>query len=582
MFKGLIRVLGLMFLLCINQNAWAKTGNLFVITESGAAANISINLCLNVNGKKAVSCQNYEVHHATLTIRAALPHNYPNAGIRINTPGYNYHGVLAPSGYYFLGLLSATSSQTVTITSSDVPGAPTGVQATPGNGEIVVSWTPPEDSGGSAITGYTVNFSPSGGVACTATPPATSCTIPGLDNGTTYSFTVTATNGSGSGPASPLTPSSSATPENNLFIVTSSGDGHETISPTVASVVSGATQAFTVTANTGYVVSQNVTGTCPQGTWVGSVYTTGAITANCSVSFSATVEHFTVSATGDANVTPSPTSQSVNYNQTGTVTLTVTTGYIVSIASNTCGGTLTGTTFTTGAVTQNCSVTFSSATVPGAPTNLSGTPEVASVALTWTAPTDNGGSAITSYEITYTSGGTPTSIATGSTATSYTVPNLTNGTAYTFTVAATNVLGTGNVSNTAGPMTPELTPRVPIAPTNLSGTPGSTSVALMWTAPSDNGGSPITSYEVKVYENGILQVVFTTSNANTSYTVTGLNTGTAYTFTVAATNAIGTGPASAVLGPITTVATPTVPNAPTNLRDSCKWVGCFKMGRSSR
>lgn len=63
-----------------------------------------------------------------------------------------------------------------------------------------------------------------------------------------------------------------------------------TVSPSSAPAVAGGTlQAFTVTADAGYTLSMTVGGTCLNGDWHGDVYTTGAITANCTVSFSAAV-----------------------------------------------------------------------------------------------------------------------------------------------------------------------------------------------------------------------------------------------------------------------------------------------------
>ncbi len=55
------------------------------------------------------------------------------------------------------------------------------------------------------------------------------------------------------------------------------------------SVPSGARQTYVVTPNPGYLVSGKVAGTCPAGTWSGSSYATGAITGNCSLSFSASL-----------------------------------------------------------------------------------------------------------------------------------------------------------------------------------------------------------------------------------------------------------------------------------------------------
>ena len=76
--------------------------------------------------------------------------------------------------------------------------APKNVAATAGAGKATISWD--EIPGGAAKT-YTVTAGP-GGKTCTATSPATTCVIDGLTNGTEYSFTVTADNAAGAGPAS--------------------------------------------------------------------------------------------------------------------------------------------------------------------------------------------------------------------------------------------------------------------------------------------------------------------------------------------------------------------------------------------
>lgn len=97
-----------------------------------------------------------------------------------------------------------------------VPDAPTSTVATAGDAQVTVSWTPPADDGGSPITNYTAVASP-GGQSCTTA--ATSCSITGLANGTTYTVRVSATNTIGTGPASaasnpvtPMAPPPPATP----------------------------------------------------------------------------------------------------------------------------------------------------------------------------------------------------------------------------------------------------------------------------------------------------------------------------------------------------------------------------------
>jgi hypothetical protein len=81
-----------------------------------------------------------------------------------------------------------------------LPGAPTDVSASAGNREATISWTVPISNGGYAITGYTVTASPSG-LTCNTTG-ATSCTMTGLSNGTSYTFTVVATNSVGNSASS--------------------------------------------------------------------------------------------------------------------------------------------------------------------------------------------------------------------------------------------------------------------------------------------------------------------------------------------------------------------------------------------
>lgn len=102
------------------------------------------------------------------------------------------------------GPVEVTSGPVIT-----VPDAPTGVSATAGNASVGVSWTPPVSTGGSAITGYTATAAP-GGQQCTASGNASSCTVIGLTNGTSYTFRVTATNLRGT--SSPSTPSTAVTP----------------------------------------------------------------------------------------------------------------------------------------------------------------------------------------------------------------------------------------------------------------------------------------------------------------------------------------------------------------------------------
>jgi hypothetical protein len=75
----------------------------------------------------------------------------------------------------------------------------------------------------------------------------------------------------------------------------------------------------------------------------------------------------------------------------------------------------------------------------------------------------------------------------------------------------------------------------------VTGTAGDGSVTLDWTAPASDGGSPVTGYRITPFVGGAAQTPVDTGSTTTSRTITGLTNGTAYTITVAGTNAVGTG-----------------------------------------
>ncbi len=160
---------------------------------------------------------------------------------------------------------------------------------------------------------------------------------------------------------------------------------------------------------------------------------------------------------------------------------------------------------------------------PSKPANLAGTPTRTSVALTWTASTDDKG--VAGYDVY--KDGVKVDTVTG---TSKTITGLTPSTAYKFKVQAKDTIGqTSDFSDEITSTTLADTP--PSKPAGLAGTPTKTSVALSWTASTDDVG--VAGYDI--YQDGVKIDTVT----GTSKTVTGLTLNTEYKFKVQAKDTIG-------------------------------------------
>jgi hypothetical protein len=203
--------------------------------------------------------------------------------------------------------------------------------------------------------------------------------------------------------------------------------------------------------------------------------------------------------------------------------------------------------------TRNVAPPAPSATVPGAPTSVSASAGNAQATVTFTAPTSNGGATITSYTVTSSPGG----VTVTGPASPLTVTGLTNGTAYTFTVVATNSAGSSAPSDASTPVTPVTTPS---APSIISATPGNGQVTVAFTPPISNGGSVITNYKYST-NNGVSWTARAPPSLLSPLLITGLTNGTIYQIKLLAVNTVGDGAASTAAS-----ATPaTTPAAPTGL-----------------
>lgn len=108
-------------------------------------------------------------------------------------------------------------------------------------------------------------------------------------------------------------------------------------------------------------------------------------------------------------------------------------------------------------------------------------------------------------------------------------------------------------------VTTQAVPSVPGAPIDVFATAGNTQATVKFSAPTSNGGAPITGYSVASNPPGGVD-----SNSGTTgltHVVTGLANGVAYTFSVSATNTVGTGPLSATSNAVTPFAPDPIPDA---------------------
>lgn len=194
-----------------------------------------------------------------------------------------------------------------------------------------------------------------------------------------------------------------------------------------------------------------------------------------------------------------------------------------------------------GATTGAINGSLTAATVPGKPTGVTAVGDNRAATVNFTAPASDGGSTIYTYVITPTPA-CPACTGLTSSSTSSTVVGLTNGTSYTFTVAAVNGVGQGadsDPSNAVIPAVPAPANTVPGAPTNVSATADVNTVKVSFAAPANNGGSPITTYTIQ--PNPACSTCGGLTTSGTSTVVTGLTPGQSYNFSVVATNAVGTG-----------------------------------------
>jgi titin len=467
----------------------------------------------------------------------------------------------------------SVASATVNGSPVTIPGKPTISAVEPGSNSVLVRWRAPSATGGASVTNYTVVASP-GGNSCSTSGAVLYCTVTGLDNGTSYAFTVTATNSAGTGSASAS--------YNGVPAASPNAPRNVTVSPTNQGIVaSWAAPSYDGgNAVTGYIATVRQTGdtcntnastlTCTFSNLVnGSTYIVDVVAQNnAGKSDSASSGNVTPRTTPSKpiQITLTPGASTIRVSWAAPVSDggSTITSYIATAtpgANITCTSTGTycdflnltaGTSYSVTVVAVNAAGTGSSSTAisampfdrPGAPNSVAASADDTQINVTWAAPTSTGGSDITGYVATATPGGL--TCTAPSTATSCSIRGLTNGTKYTIKVTAINVAGYGPDAIVAGSIIPR---GASIAPTNVTVDPQNQSLVVKWravTSLADTNGSAITRYIAKAMPSGLTCQVDGSTNgvSNTTCTITGLTNGISQTVTVVAVNDGGTSTAS--------------------------------------
>jgi hypothetical protein len=439
---------------------------------------------------------------------------------------------LAPPGYYMLFIVNdkgvpSVASMVQLSQAPTAPAAPTGVSATAGDGFTTVRWTAPPNSG-SPVTGYTVTpyvgTTAQTPMTVTGNPPATTATVTGLTNGTAYTFKVTATNAIGTSPASAasnaVTPGTVTTP---TFVQQTGAQG------------TAGTQSVTLPANLGpgnrLVVEV--------GTWSSTGATTSGVTDSAGDPFTE-VAHWkagdntelsvwTAPVTGGGGQAPVITARASSTADVGVVAMeysglsAVADTSVVDVAATNSGT-------TSGAATVQSGATAATATGNELAIGFygdSGFNHPLTPGSGWTVRgnvSPNGNMDLLTEDQVVAAGAKPNAAVGAGASTTW--------------LLGTLVFKPG----TAGP------PTAPAAPSGVTATAGNASATVSWSAPA-NGGSAITSYTVTPYIGSTAQTPVTVTAPTAA--VTGLTNGTAYTFKVSATNAVGTSPDSAASTPVT-------------------------------
>ncbi|HUW78316.1 MAG TPA: hypothetical protein VMV52_06155 [Candidatus Nanopelagicaceae bacterium] len=467
--------------------------------------------------------------------------------------------------------VSAASQPSAAVTPMSVaviPSAPTGVTAVAGEGLATVAWI-----ASVGTDSYTVTSSP-GGFTCTTA--LLTCSVVGLSNGTSYTFTVAGTNSAGT--SAPSLASPSVTPLLALVppvaptgVTAVAGEGLAT----VAWVASVGAESYTVTSSPGGFTCTTALLTCSiVGLSNGTSYTFSVTGANPGGTSAPSAPSLAVTPLLEVVAPVAPTGVTAVAGEglatvawaasVGSDSYTVTSspgGFTCTTALLTCSVTgLTNGTSYTFKVTGTNSVGTSppSAASPAVTPVLA---QVAPIAPTGVTAVAGGGSATIAWLASvgsdfYTVTSSPDGLTCTTALLTCSIAGLSSGTAYTFKVTGTNSVGTSPSSKSSLAVTPLPEVTIPTTPSGVTAVAGEGSASVAWSA---SVGAD--SYMVTSTPGGL-----TCTTALLTCSITGLDNGTAYTFTVTAANTAGASPASSSSASVTPTLAAVAPAAPAGVK----------------
>ncbi len=361
------------------------------------------------------------------------------------------------------------------------PGAPTDLTASAGDGYVNLYWDPPLSDGGAPILGYRIYRSiqaPPGDLVDEVGPDTTFYNHTGLQNGQTYLFTVTAYNKVDQSLGVSIGATPLGLPLAPLDLSAVPGDGVVEVNWTPPSDTGG----------------DNIT----------------------------EYKIFRGISPGDLEEVHTLKGTLQSYNDMDVV---VGTTYYYAVAAVTSAG----------VGPLSTAVSAMPYGLPSAPENLVATPGDGKVELTWEPPLDDGHSKVLGYVILREP---DLEIFMLPVVTSFVDNEIVNGVTYNYSLAALNIVGPGEFANVTGIMPAAVPDKVVLGEHVAT----KKTITLEWSAPEDDGGSPLTGYIIyRGLTEGELEHYKEVDPATTNFTDDDVKPGKTYWYTVVAKNDLGDG-----------------------------------------